>query len=1348
MVHFPSSFLLLKWGSPKLLNVLAKGARPKGTSIVQQDFRFPLSFQAEKITVFPFPSLILLFPSRKRKAAVESFLMPCVLGANQLLDIRMMFLVGSILILIQCSGQTSFFRFSSDGFGFSVNASSRLNCSQPARPQMTGYGNWPGTYAFAGGVFDGTYVWLVPWNSNRVVRLDPSSGSMTGYSNWPTGTTSVGNRMFWGGVFDGSFIWLVPQNCDRIIRIDPRTGTMTGYRGWPVPIVSYAFCGGVFDGTSIWLVPYFYSRVVRFNVQTGIMTGYPNWPAGTASIGYGAFVGGVFDGTYIWLIPYHANRVIRIDPSSGIMTGYSAWPVGTTKSGYSFFGGVFDGSFIWLVPSNFDRVVRLDPASGAMTGYNNWPAGITGIKNGAFVGGVFDGTYIWLVPSLANQVVRLQPSTGNMVGYSNWPAGTWAARTFAFAGGVFDGFSIWLVPCTSNRVVSIGLNCTAPWRPAPLTRVSFTASVSASWTLASTDTSTWTQSASFSSSGSVSSTSTPTPPENDDAALPCSANLCHGRGNVTGSVVTGCFCSCEKGYNSSTNCSTPLSCPVGMCNARGMVLGDIISGCNCNCLVGYDTSTNCSTPLLCPPSHCNYRGNVTGDLVGGCSCSCESGWDPQTNCSTQLSTSTHVVAPPTGMTTTVGPQQFISSAPITSATLAPPLAPQTTVLPTSTPHNVTTRTPTTTESSATHHSTAPVSSPTDVPPTTRDEATPAATPPQTADCPSQSSSSAILLQAYETMWLHNKTEMNLNASGPWDRPCNLETACVVEMTGCTTAQDGSSKAGATCEDHERCVVRYIDCLFRAAIDESNSNTDCPRLKELSASLGSVRKGKAEYNDSAAYVSCRASACRMIQTARRGLPTCGDAGAAAVSRCPAPSGLIKRRTRLVRLSGSSTAALVSGVMGRAPAVVVVLGGTAGIALAAAIYAPTSVTKAAALGSLSRVAGCAFVDEDTAPSMLDFPIQLPIGSSSFALFVGSGFVSIGLLVAVPIATTLIFSRVGSRSAVGRKVQKKLIANVALLALGYFGPQAFKLPLLILWHSGDPLERAIAVLCPVLTLCALTPLLEAVIRQFDSAVLVVNSPQLQFHNRQPESLFVETYGLLFGGARSTRMIHRLLFFVDLCVACVLQLLDGFRPERDTSCGTVAGLMAAACWFHTTYLLIVRPYRQALELGLAILGSVLMSMMASFAFSVSLGISESNVEDSPYYIAFSYLGLCCTFYFFFQSVILAIAGAFASLRGGDKDDAKVVPKDRFDKLAADRPFDVGQQSGLLLAAPLLENDSTLREYDDPLDVEADDESEGSTDDSESESSGERGIPVERYQHHPSVHCRSQPNPLKRSRF
>ncbi len=345
--------------------------------------------------------------------------------------------------------------FNQDGFGYSGRIA-----PDPLEENiiMTGYNQWPkGFYksvlAFAGGIFDGQSVWMVPANADSMVRIDRDTGVMTGYNQWPKGFRK-GNLAFAGGIFDGQSIWMVPANADRVVRIDTATGEMTGYNQWPAGFVKggHAFAGGIFDGQSVWMVPSYADRVVRIDTVTGEMTGYNQWPAGFKKGGY-AFAGGIFDGQSIWMVPANADRVVRIDTATGEMTGYKEWPEGSKMVEYAFAGGVFDGRNIWMIPYYADRVVRIDTATGEMTGCHQRPEGM-GKTEYAFAGGIFDGNSVWMVPLNADRVIRIDKDTADTTEYDKWPAG-FSKGVNAFAGGVFDGRNIWMIPSYADKVMRI-----------------------------------------------------------------------------------------------------------------------------------------------------------------------------------------------------------------------------------------------------------------------------------------------------------------------------------------------------------------------------------------------------------------------------------------------------------------------------------------------------------------------------------------------------------------------------------------------------------------------------------------------------------------------------------------------------------------------------------------------------------------------------------------------------------------------------------------------------------------------------------------------------------------------------
>ena len=110
------------------------------------------------------------------------------------------------------------------------------------------------------------------------IRANPivSDVTMTAYGSWPAAVSNIGNDAFAGGVFDGESVWLVPFNADAVVRVNVSDGGMAAFNGWPSD-VDYAFGGGAFDGVSIWMGPFNADVVVRVYTGSGDMTAYA-WP--------------------------------------------------------------------------------------------------------------------------------------------------------------------------------------------------------------------------------------------------------------------------------------------------------------------------------------------------------------------------------------------------------------------------------------------------------------------------------------------------------------------------------------------------------------------------------------------------------------------------------------------------------------------------------------------------------------------------------------------------------------------------------------------------------------------------------------------------------------------------------------------------------------------------------------------------------------------------------------------------------------------------------------------------------------------------------------------------------------
>jgi streptogramin lyase len=249
-------------------------------------------------------------------------------------------------------------------------------------PAANLYAHDQGSLAFSGGVFDGKYLWLAPYLSPDIVRVNPATGQMTSI---PHNKNVI--RAFCGAVYDGESVWLVPYSSRDIIKI-AADGTLTSIphgKG-----VSFAFWGGTFDGTNIWFAPQNSPDILKIDPATGTMT----------SIAHGkgtfAFLGAAFDGFNVWLAPFDSDDIVKIDPTTNALTS-----IAHGKGAQAFSGAVFDGRYIWMIPFSSPDIIRIDPTTDTFESFPH------GQGTFAFVGGAFDGESIWMAPQFSENILDL-----------------------------------------------------------------------------------------------------------------------------------------------------------------------------------------------------------------------------------------------------------------------------------------------------------------------------------------------------------------------------------------------------------------------------------------------------------------------------------------------------------------------------------------------------------------------------------------------------------------------------------------------------------------------------------------------------------------------------------------------------------------------------------------------------------------------------------------------------------------------------------------------------------------------------------------------------------------------------
>ena len=273
-------------------------------------------------------------------------------------------------------------------------------------------------------VYDGSrYVWMIPWNANMVVRVDTTNGSMVGYYGWPTspaGITAGTTNKFVGGVLYNGYLWMAPYNTNVIVRVNLTDGTMTGYNSWPTGFTNTItnFAGAILDENSgsMWMIPYGTNMVVKVNLSNGGTTGYALPSNVTLNSGStGKLNGGILDGNgYIWMAPEGTNYIVKLNISNGAMITYPlpagiASPAGSTTNWY-FTDAVFDGRFMWMIPNTKTNIVRVDTTNANMTVYNQWTSDLGWASGGNFSSGVFDGENVWMVPGSAAGIVKISPN--------------------------------------------------------------------------------------------------------------------------------------------------------------------------------------------------------------------------------------------------------------------------------------------------------------------------------------------------------------------------------------------------------------------------------------------------------------------------------------------------------------------------------------------------------------------------------------------------------------------------------------------------------------------------------------------------------------------------------------------------------------------------------------------------------------------------------------------------------------------------------------------------------------------------------------------------------------------------
>jgi hypothetical protein len=363
---------------------------------------------------------------------------------------------------------------------------------------------------FAGGVFDGRYVYFAPSSNGVVARVDttsPAAFTQTlGWSSFDTSTLpndAGGPRAYSGAAFDGRYVYFVPHAAlaaygGVVARFDT-TADFTSASSWSTFDMSSlgadggpspkGFAGAASDGRYLYFVPSVddagpNGRVVRFD-STPVDSGTKDATAAPlldAALGDAA------------LGDAGAVTVTQSSPFANPSL-WSTFDIATTSDAATgFAGAAFDGTSFYFVPfdnggpvnGGLSSILARYRADAGLAAASSWTSLDMTTVNGeavSFAGAAYDGHYVYFVPHSRGVALRFDTRSTKFNAQSSWSAydigrlAPEAGASLSFYGASFDGRFVYYVPAATgfgtvvryDTLATFGADCA--WSSMDLTQI-------------------------------------------------------------------------------------------------------------------------------------------------------------------------------------------------------------------------------------------------------------------------------------------------------------------------------------------------------------------------------------------------------------------------------------------------------------------------------------------------------------------------------------------------------------------------------------------------------------------------------------------------------------------------------------------------------------------------------------------------------------------------------------------------------------------------------------------------------------------------------------------------------------
>jgi hypothetical protein len=306
-----------------------------------------------------------------------------------------------------------------------------------------------GSVCYDGAVYDGRYIYFAPLNEQGIVLRCDTRADFSDPAAWSAHEASANGLALGqcvGAVYDGRYVYFVPYAGTAAVRYDT-LAALKDSKAWQARDITSTcglptegYDGGLFDGRYLYYIPFwdgkdtrlgFHNRLLRYDtlrdyhkdgawdaVDAGTLT-TPSHPGG--------FNGGAFDGRHLYFAPWRQN------PASGDEADYT--PHGIVMR----YDSATPGSVFALKACECGHNGGLGAALPGPTFYIQTSAGLFGVRANRpltagkhYLAGIWDGSILRLY--VDGELVDSTEATGTLAGDAPLGIGRYAGGGATFSG--------------------------------------------------------------------------------------------------------------------------------------------------------------------------------------------------------------------------------------------------------------------------------------------------------------------------------------------------------------------------------------------------------------------------------------------------------------------------------------------------------------------------------------------------------------------------------------------------------------------------------------------------------------------------------------------------------------------------------------------------------------------------------------------------------------------------------------------------------------------------------------------------------------------------------------------------